>query len=364
MRIVPFLKVLLLVCIAARVVAQTPPAQLHVPDGFKLSVFAADLRGARMLQMTTEGDVLLSLPRSGQIMWLERDRNNDGQSDSRHVLLEGLKRPHGMDIRSGWLYVGETDAVGRVRLNKSQDKTEGEYERIVQGLTGNGNHWSKTVRIGPDGYLYVSQGSTCNVCIEEDPRRATIMRFKPDGTDGQIIANGLRNSVGVDWAPWDSAMYATENGRDMLGDDIPPEELNRIVPGAFYGWPYVHGFGLVDQQFGKDQEQRIATSTAPVHGFRAHNAPLGMRFLLKPAPGYERSALVALHGSWNRSKPDGYKVVSLHWDKEGKIEERDFMTGFRTEQGLVGRPVDIAEDQNGVIYISDDNAGVIYQVTR
>lgn len=363
MRIVQFLKALSLAfLVASTAAAQNVPAQLSAPPGFKLTIFAAELRGARMLQVTTEGDVLLSIPRAGQIMWLARDRNGDGQSDSRHVLLEGLNRPHGLDIRSGWLYVGEADAVGRVRLDKTQSKLESDYERIVTGLTGNGNHWSKTVRVGPDGYLYVSQGSTCNVCIEADPRRATIMRYKPDGTDGQIIANGLRNSVGLDWSPWDNALYATENGRDMLGDDTPPEELNRIQPGAFYGWPYVHGFDVVDPQFGPEQAQRIAMSIAPVHGFRAHNAPLGIRFLRKPTPGYERSALVALHGSWNRKQPDGYKVVSLHWSEDGKIEERDFIAGFRTEQGLVGRPVDVAEDQTGIIYISDDNAGVIYQV--
>jgi glucose/arabinose dehydrogenase len=298
------------------------------------------------------------------VFWLESDRNNDGKSDSQVLLIDKLNRPHGLEVHGGWLYIGENDAIGRVRLDKTQSKLEGAYERIVTGLSGNGNHWSKTVRIGPDGYLYVAQGSTCNVCIEEDPRRAAIMRFKPDGSDGQIIANGLRNSVGMDWSPWDNALYATENGRDLMGDDVPHEELNRIQPGGFYGWPYVHGFGVVDPKFSGDQAQRIATSIAPAHGFRAHNAPLGIRFLRKPAPGYERSALVALHGSWNRSTPDGYKVVSLHWNAEGKIEERDFLTGFRGESGVIGRPVDVAEDGDGAIYISDDLAGVIYRVTR
>jgi glucose/arabinose dehydrogenase len=336
--------------------------QLKVPQGFKLTLFADGLNGVRMMQITSTDDVLASIPRAGQIVWLERDKNNDGRSDSRHVLIDGLNRPHGLDIHDGWLYVGENDAVGRVRLDASQSKIDGKYERIVTNLTGNGNHWSKTVRIGPDGYLYLAQGSTCNVCIEQDPRRAALMRFKPDGVDGQIIANGLRNSVGLDWAPWDNALYATENGRDLLGDDTPNEELNRIVPGGFYGWPYVHGFGVVDPEYGGDQGQRIANSIAPAHGFRAHNAPLGIRFLRKPAPGFERSALVALHGSWNRSKADGYKVVSLHWNTEGKIEERDFLTGFLSDQGAIGRPVDVAE-AGDAIYVSDDYAGVIYRVT-
>jgi glucose/arabinose dehydrogenase len=338
--------------------------QLRVPPGFKLDLFASDLSGARMLQVTPKGDLIVSLPRTGEIVWLERDNNNDGKNDSRHVLIDKLNRPHGLDIHDGWLYVGENDAIGRVRLDATFSKLEGGYERIVIGLTGNGNHWSKTVRIGPDGYLYLSQGSTCNVCIEVDPRRASIMRFKPDGTDGQIIANGLRNSVGLDWSPWDNALYATENSRDLLGDEVPNDELNRIEPGGFYGWPYVHGFGVVDVEFGKDQGQRIAATLAPVHGFRAHNAPLGIRFLRKPAPGFERSALVALHGSWNRSKPDGYKVAWLQWSADGKIAEKDFLSGFQTDDGIIGRPVDIAEDSDGAIFVSDDLAGVVYRVTR
>jgi glucose/arabinose dehydrogenase len=337
--------------------------RLQLPPGFKVNLFAGDVAGARFMRVTSQGDVLVSLPRTGQVIWLEHDGNNDGRSDSQHVLIDNLNRPHGLEIYDGWLYVGENDAIGRVRLDKTQSKLDGTYERIVTGLTGDGNHWSKTVRIGPDGYLYLSQGSTCNVCVEQDPRRASIMRFKPDGSDGQIIANGLRNSVGFDWAPWDNALYATENSRDLLGDDVPNDELNLIQAGGFYGWPYVHGFGVVDSEFGKDQATRIATSITPAHGFRPHNAPLGIHFLRKPAPGYERSALVALHGSWNRSMSDGYKVVSLHWSADGKIEERDFLTGFLTDKGIIGRPVDVAEDNYGTIFVSDDLAGVIYRVT-
>jgi glucose/arabinose dehydrogenase len=338
--------------------------QLKAPPGFKLSLFANGLRGARMMQVTSEGDVVVTLPRTGQVMWIAADRNRDGKSDSQAVLLDNLNRPHGIDIHSGWVYIGENDAIGRVRLDKTQNKLDGAYERIVMGLSGDGNHWSKTVRIGPDGYMYVSQGSTCNVCVEGDPRRAAIMRFKPDGTDGQIIANGLRNSVGMDWTTWDGSLYATENGRDLIGDDVPNEELNLIRPGGFYGWPYVHAFGVIDPEFGAGQEARIATSVAPAHGFRAHNAPLGIRFLRKPAQGFERSALVALHGSWNRKEADGYKVVSLHFSPDGKIEESDFLTGFLHDKKIIGRPVDVAEDSEGAIYVSDDLAGVIYKISR
>ncbi|HEX7373810.1 MAG TPA: PQQ-dependent sugar dehydrogenase, partial [Steroidobacteraceae bacterium] len=205
----------------------------------------------------------------------------------------------------------------------------------------------------------------CNVCIEADERRATMMRMHPDGSGAEIFATGLRNSVGFDWAPWDGALYATENGRDLLGDDFPPDELNRVERGHFYGWPYVNGNDALDPDFGRDNADKLAESTLPAHGFRPHNAPLGMVFLRPehlPAD-YQRTALVALHGSWNRRQLDGYKVVSLHWQADGSIVERDFLTGFLTESKLIGRPAGVTQGTDGAIYISDDYAGVIYRVT-
>ena len=338
--------------------------RIQAPQGFGVSVYARDLPNVRMLHFTASGDLLVSRPRAGEIDLLARDPNNPRQPAGRRVLLSGLSLPHGLDVADGWLYVGETDAIGRVRFDEVSGQLRGEYQRIVTGLTSNGNHWSKTVRIGPDGYLYVAQGSSCNVCEEADKRRATIMRFHLDGSGGEIYASGVRNSVGMDWAPWDQQLYATDNGRDMLGDDFPPCELNRIVRGGFYGWPYINGFGVLDPDMGKGKEELLRTAISPAFGFRAHNAPLGMHFLRKatmPA-GYERAALVALHGSWNRSVPDGYKVVALHWREDGTIESTDFLTGFEQHGNVIGRPVDVAEGPDGAIYISDDYAGVIYRV--
>jgi hypothetical protein len=176
----------------------------------------------------------------------------------------------------------------------------------------------------------------------------------------------LRNAVGFDWRPATGELFATDNGRDLLGDDFPPCELNRITPGGFYGWPYANGNNQPDPDFGAGHEDRIATALPPVHGFRAHNAPLGIVFLRTPPAGdaYHGAALVALHGSWNRTKKDGYKVVSLHWDEKGRIEERDFATGFERDEEVIGRPVDVAEGEDGVVYISDDYAGAIYRVMR
>jgi mono/diheme cytochrome c family protein len=191
------------------------------------------------------------------------------------------------------------------------------------------------------------------------------MRYRADGRDGTIYASGLRNSVGMDFAPWDGSLYATDNGRDLLGDDFPPCELNRIEAGGFYGWPYLNGDNHLDPDFGAGQEARQSTALPPVFSFPAHNAPLGIHFV-RDAPqgsGLQRSALVALHGSWNRSQPDGYKVVSLHWDEAGGISSRDFLRGFERDGDIVGRPVDIAADGRGGFFVSDDYAGVIYRIS-
>lgn len=339
--------------------------QLQAPAGWSVSMFATGLPTARMMTATATGDVIVAQPRGGWVVLLERDADGDGRSDGRRTLFAGLDRPNGVDLHDGWLYVAEATRVSRVRFDASTRAVQGALQPVVTGLGGDGSHWRKTARIGPDGRLYVGLGSTCNVCLEHDAQRATMRVYAADGSGGREFATGLRNPTGFDWAPWDSALYATENGRDLLGDDIPPDELNRIEDGGFYGWPLVHGDGIVDPEFGKGEQARIAASRRPAHAFRAHNAPLGMRFLRQPArsPAYERAALVALHGSWNRSVPDGYAVVSLHWDAAGKVTERPFLTGFRGASGLIGRPVDVLEGPDGAVYVSDDYAGVVYRVT-
>lgn len=338
---------------------------LRVPAGFEIGLFAADLPSARMLRFSSAGDLLVSLPRDGAVALLQRDGDGDGRSDGRQLLVTGLRRPHGIDFHEDWLYVAETDGVGRIEFDAATRRVIGEYQRIIDSLPGGGNHWSRTLRFGPDGRMYVSVGSSCNVCEEANPRRAALLRFEPDGSGEEIYATGLRNTVGFDWRPADGKLYGTDNGRDLLGDNNPPCELNQIEAGAFYGWPFANGDRVADPDFGSGRAREIAASARPVFGFPAHNAPLGIAFLGQEAPAQLRgAALVALHGSWNRSRKDGYKVVLLHWNEDGSIESQDFVVGFENQERVLGRPVDVALGPDGAIYISDDYAGAIYRVRQ
>ncbi|MCR8923257.1 PQQ-dependent sugar dehydrogenase [Dasania sp. GY-MA-18] len=344
-----------------------------VPPGFRVTVYASDLGKVRMLEMSPAGDLLASQPRKGTVTILGRDNNRDGLPDNRRVLLAGLTRPHGLELVDGWLYVAESNQIGRIAFDAQSGQVQGDYQVLIKGLSDSGNHWTKSLRAGDDGWLYVSSGSSCNVCVEEDEQRAAISRFKLADQNPrlELFASGLRNSVGMDWSPWEQALYATDNGRDLLGDDYPPCELNRIVKGGFYGWPYINGYAELDPDLGQGREDLLNDAISPVHGFRAHNAPLGMRFISAgdwPAQ-FHKTALVALHGSWNRSSRDGYKVVSLHWQPNGKVIERDFMSGFlRSDmaqpqgESVIGRPVDIAQGEDGAVYISDDYSGTVFKV--
>lgn len=340
--------------------------RITLPQGFHLNVFADDLPGARMLEVTDNGDVLVSLPASGRVVLLQRDDNGDGKADGQIELISGLTRPHGVDTHEGWLYIAEASAVGKIGFDSKNRATSGNYEQIVTGLPMGGNHWSRGVKIGPDGRIYVVVGSSCNVCIENDPRRAALLRFNLDGSESEIFATGLRNTVGIDWQPDTGLLYGVDNGRDLLGDDFPPCELNVIVQGGFYGWPFANGDRIPDPDLGEGRTAEIRGSIAPVHGFAAHTAPLGMVFLRNSQlpESYRQALLVALHGSWNRSERQGYEVVSLHFQEDGQILERKFATGFEIDEDVVGRPVDVAEGMNGEIYISDDYTGMVYRVVH
>jgi glucose/arabinose dehydrogenase len=337
-------------------------SRLQVPDGFSVGLYARNVVNARVIMFTRSGDLLVAQPRESKVSILARDANVDGKADGQRVLLDNLYRPTSIDFFEDYLYISESNAVGRIKFDHETGETIGEYERIITGLGDEGNHWTKTIRFGPDGLLYLSSGSTCNVCDEIDDQRASITRYNPDGSGEARFATGLRNSVGFDWAPFDNQIYATDNGRDLLGDDYPPCELNKVQLGKFYGWPNVNGFGDLDPDFG--DESKLIEATSPAHGFRPHNAPLGIRFIhLAAFPDeYRQSALAALHGSWNRSSYDGYKVVSLHRNSDGSFEEKDFLAGFEKDGNIIGRPADVTGGPDDCAYISDDYGMAIYRV--
>jgi len=339
--------------------------RLQPPAGYSASVFAA-VPNPRLLLFTPAGDLLVSSPRSDSIWRLSPDRDGDGRADSASPLALELDRPHGIDLFDGQLYVGEGSRIRRVAFDVARGEPSGPLEVIVDELPDGGNHWTRTVGIGPDERLYVTVGSTCNVCIEKDDRRAAMLRYELDGSGYEIYASGLRNAVDFAWQPGTGALYATDNGRDLLGEDTPPCELNRVVRGGFYGWPYRTGYNVADPDYGGQRPELEARALAPAHPFPAHNAPLGIHFVDGPASpaAYRNSALVALHGSWNRRVKDGYRVVSLHWNDAGEIEQRDFLTGFEVDDDVIGRPVDVALGPDGAFYVSDDYAAVVWRISR
>jgi glucose/arabinose dehydrogenase len=350
-----------------------PPADIsdttfQLPHGFSVNLYAENLIAPRFLVMTEGNDIVVSSTSEGSIKLL-RDLDANGRAETVTDLISGLSAPQGLAFDGEWLYFSERDKVSKVRFNH-QDGTLISQPQLVIGDLPYGHpyqtHNTKTIGISPDRKLYMTVGSPCNICEPEDPRYSAILRSELDGSELEIYASGLRNSIGFDWAPWSGALFATVNARDLLGDDFPPDELNRVVQGGFYGWPYFNGDNIPDPDFGDKRPDLLSKAIPPAFKFRAHNAPLGIHFLNNSAvfpESLNQSALVALHGSWNRSTLDGYKVVALHWDSDGNISSSDFMSGFLSAAGVSGRPVDIAEDREGNLYISDDLAGRIYRLT-
>ncbi len=337
-------------------------AGLRLAPGFTLSVYAQDLGPARVLRFTDTGDLLVSVSRAGKILLIERDANGDGRADGVRSLLTDLDRPHGIDVTDGWLYFAENAAVKRVRFDAAARAVSGTSE-VIAPLPGGGMHFTRTLRVGPDGALYVTAGSSCNVCIEKDAR-AAMLRINPTTGQAQPHAQGLRNTVGFDWQPGTGALYGVDNGRDLLGDDFPPDELNRITAGGFYGWPFWHAGNVPDPDYGQHPAAAGRTPIAPAHALGAHVAALSINFF-DPAtapPGFENAALVGQHGSWNRSVLSGYRVASLHWEADGTITERDFAVGFVRNGTVTGRPVDALPGPDGAVYVSDDYAGAVYRI--
>ena len=334
--------------------------QLTLPQGFQIKEFAKGLDKPRFMATSPDEVLFAALMGKGLIAALP-DGDRDGRADRVIKFLGGLDLPNSIEFHSGYLYVGESTKITRVKYN-GFDKKPGRKEVIVPDLPSEG-HFTKTIGFGPDGKLYVSMGSSCNVCIEADERRATIMRYNPDGSGGEVFARGLRNSVGFEWHPVTRELWASDNGRDWLGDDLPPEEVNIVREGGHYGWPYCYGDGVVDPKFGTPE---ICEKTIPpVFQMQAHSAPLGVAFYTgkKFPASYHNDLFIAFHGSWNRTEPTGYKVVRIKIKNDRPIGSEDFVSGWLKGQRAWGRPADVHVGIRGEMYISDDRGGRIYIVT-
>jgi glucose/arabinose dehydrogenase len=336
-------------------------ARLSLPDGYDINIFASGIVTARVMQGTPSGHILVTARDPGEIVLVRRDDDSDGQSDGQMVLAEGLTTPHGLWLDGSQLYVGEEHQL--VRFDYDDDALSLTNKTvIVEGLPDDGDHYTRTVKVGPDGWLYVTIGSSCNVCVETHPWRAAMIRTRPGGTP-EIYATGLRNTVGFDWQPGSGALFGVDNGRDWLGDDFPPDELNHIVQGGFYGWPQFNGDNLPDPDEGGAADATALDPQPPAFEFAAHVAPLGITFLHhQSATPLNGGALVTQHGSWNRDTMIGYDILHLVWRADGTIHSTPFVTGFERDGDVIGRPVDVLEVSDGTLYVTDDYGDVIYRI--
>lgn len=363
------------------IIEKTPPEQqnttdfpLRLPEGFSISVFARDLGPARVMTWDPRGNLLVSITKEGEVLALP-DRNLDGVADEEVSVIEGLNRPHGLLFFEGKLYIAESNQVAAYDYNE-QTLRASNKEKIVD-LPSGGDHFTRTIMRAPDDRLLISVGSTCNVCEESDWRRAKILVANMDGSDLKVFASGLRNAVFMTTHYATGGIWVTEMGRDFLGDDLPPDEINIVREGGNYGWPICYGKNIHDTQYDKNTYIRNPCQEpfeVPSHiDLPAHSAPLGMAFVPEdPSTSSGQAAwpeeywynlLVAYHGSWNRTEPTGYKVVRLKLDAQGNfLEEEDFISEWLEGSSALGRPVDILAQPGGVMYISDDHAGVIYRV--
>ena len=327
---------------------------LYVPPGFSVSVFAENLHGVRYLTLGPGDAVYASVPRDGDVVRLP-DANHDGVADSAVPFATGLNRPFGLAWRGDTLYVGDEDAL--LRIDPDGKRTQ------LADLPEGGNHVTRTVLIGKDGRIYVSIGSSCNICDETDHRRAAVMQYHLDGSHGRLFATGLRNSVGVAFNPATGELWGVNNDRDNLGDDIPPEHLNIIKDGKWYGWPKCWLPGRNNPEY---PDAKCDAVEPPALTFQAHSAPLGLAFYggEQFPTDYRGDAFVTFHGSWNRSVPTGDKVVRVHVKNGKPVSSDDFVTGWQLADGTRwGRVVGLLVLPDGSLLISDDQGGRIWRVT-
>ena len=344
--------------------------KLYVPEGFEISIYADNLDSPRQLTETGDGFIIVG-SKNGDKIFALNDINYDGAAEEKILLANGLQNPTGVSFYKGDLYFSEIDKVWIIEdidswLSSDQENLP-KRRIFMDDLPSETWHGFKYLDFGPDGNLYIPVGVPCNICLEpqtKDKRFAAIHKYQ----DGKLItvADGVRNSVGFDWHPVTKKLYFSDNGRDWLGDDSPSCELNVVdKEGSFYGYPYKHAKNVIDPEFGKLIPNLDKQLIDPIAELGPHVAPLGIAFYdnVKFPEKYRNSLFIALHGSWNRSKKSGYKVIFVKLDEDGNyISMEDFISGWLNDQSAWGRPVSPFIMSDGSMLVSDDKYNVIYKV--
>ncbi len=343
--------------------------QLRLPPGFHINVFAEGLQNPRMMAVGGDDTVYVTQPRAGTVLSL-KDADRDGRADETQTLLSGLGDVHGITLHQGYLYLATPQSLYRLAVKDLGKVTQ--PTTLLSDLPVGGNHPNRTLAFGPDGYLYVSVGSSCNACVEANPEHATILRMKPDGSGRTVYAKGLRNTIGFGWHPETKEMWGMDHGSDWRGADIPPEELNRIEAGNHYGWPWCYGKQVPDEMMpghppGITKASYCKQTQPAVLAHQAHSSPIAFLFYTGsrfPAD-YRNDAFQVFRGSWNRKPAVGYKLSRIHF-KNGQPERfEDFLTGFLVEGGQAqfARIAGLTMTKDGDLLLSDDQNGMIYRIT-
>jgi glucose/arabinose dehydrogenase len=341
-----------------------PLDTLQLPPGFQISIYAADVPGARSLTLSENGTLFVGTRRSS--VYAITDENGDQQADRVRVIASGLVSPNGVAFRDGALYVAELGRVLRYDNIEANLDNPPAPALVRDGFyVGDGGlHAWKFIAFGPDGKLYVPVGVPCNVCVE-DAAYGIIARMNPDGSELETFASGVRNTVGFDWHPETGELWFTDNGRDWMGDDQPPDELNHAPEsGLHFGFPYCHGGTIPDPDFGR--RRACDEFTPPAINLGPHVAALGMRFYTGAMfpETYANQIFIAEHGSWNRTVPIGYRVSLVRLDESGQaVSYEPFVEGWLRAGGAWGRPVDVLVMPDGALLVSDDMAGAIYRIS-
>ena len=333
---------------------------LRVPPGYTVSVVAAGLGGPRFMDFDGEGSLIVGAARQGTVV---RFPFTEGQLGEPEVLIAGLQQPASVAIfatdEGDYLYVGEIHQVSRFRYDPAGPV--GDQEVVIADLP-TGGHRTRTVAFGPDEMLYLAVGSSCNICLEEEPIRSTVSRANPDGSDLEIIATGLRNPVGLAFQPGTDLLWATVNERDNQGNEIPPDLVTIVADGADYGWPACMPPDATPQEPGAD----CSGVTPPTIGIQAHSAPLGLAFLEGEGVPAEVSGdlIVAQHGSWNREPPAAPKLLLIDFEDGVPVGARDFVSGWQDASGeRWGRPAGVVVAPDGSLIVSDDSSGLLYRIS-